>query len=346
MSPLRTLALVWLFCIAMAAPAAARGETSFPFFAKFQGALPKEWSDTAFAIRLAWAQEKFDDLELTLSASGGSNAAGDTKQGVAYRVLEEISHSYYNGKHPSQSRVWPMLERWKQKFPKSTNPDVVRAMMLLRYAILTPEEQEQAKFPAPGYKPKESALKEAAELLARIGEADRPTHWVTESLKVKIAQGVPVEDLFVFVDTWSRTFPDNIEAKFVLVDHVIGDLRWHPENIEAMVRSLADDGKGHIDAVTYARIYLHTFDSQYGVDLFRASLGKWAYLRAGLKELAVKWPGAWVQNHQAAAACLAGDYPVAKAAFAMLGGPPERKIWRIASFYEDCRSWVQGKGVK
>lgn len=346
MSRRALMLLIGLFCAAVPGYVRAAAEPPLPFFAKYHGPLSTEWKQLDSTVRIAWYQQKFGDLERLLSTRERTNAAGLSQSTVAFRIVEEIVNSHYNGKHPSQSKVWAMLARWHEAFPDSAYPKLVRAMMLLRYALMTPEEPEEAMFPAPGYKPRASALAEAAAVLGRVPQSDRGPSWATENLKVQIARNVPAEDLFVSVDSWGRVHPNDIEAQMVLIDHVIGDLFWHPENIEALIRSLADDGKGNVDVVRYTRLYLHTFETHYGPDLFRASSGKWPYMRAGLKELARKWPSAWLQNHRAACACLAGDYPDAKAAFAMLGEPPVKEIWRIPKFYEDCRAWVLSKGVE
>ena len=337
---LSSIGLALLFGASATAEAFTR-----PYTAPYDVKQYQDWPEIALAVGVAWYQNDIEGLEKQLSSEPDAYTAdGMLKHGLAYRTVAYIIFTS-TSEHPSQTERWRFLESWQAKFPDSAAPDIIRSMMLLEYAYRTPDSTIPPRFPAPGFLPSNSSLNEATAALKRAKSRTRvPPVWYNAAINVEIAKHSPFEVLFEIADEARASSPQDLQPQFTLLNHLIIDLHWHPTNVETLVRTFADDGKGNVDVARYAQFYLEAFTTHYGITLVRESNVKWTYMRDGLHALSEKMPTDRLGHQRAATACLAGDLTEAKLAFQELKGAAMPSVWRLPKFYEDCRDWVAHQG--
>lgn len=233
-----------------------------------------------------------------------------------------------------------VAEEWVRSHPQSPAAHLAYAQMLLnrgwsyrgngRVNTVKPEDW-------PSFFEYTQRARQYLEENKQIAHQD--PRWYEMMAIIAYRQGWTPADFEQLIDEGLSLYPSFYQIYFAAIDFYSPKWGGNTAFIEKFARDAQKRTSQFEGNGMYARIYWYASQTQYGDDLFSASLVHWGLMKKGIDDVLAKYPDGWNINNFARFACLAGDKAKTAELMRRADFSPLPAAWGGMETYQQCREW-------
>jgi hypothetical protein len=247
---------------------------------------------------------------------------------------------------PARRALDKKMARWTKLQPYSPTAQLAYADALMSRAWAISNEDD-----GPNMTPATSTLFDAKieetrrylEKIKSIAAVD--PHWYEMMLTIARVQSWDAKKFGAMFDAAIAREPLFYQTWFVAADYLLPQWRPNTNDVELFAQMAAKKTAATEGTGMYARIYWYTSQTQFGDDIFKASLANWPKMKAAFDDVLARYPDDWNYNNYGKFACLAKDKKSTRKFFEKIGNQPMRQAWDTPGLIDTCRAWAMSGAI-